>query len=157
MLCEVRNLISRFQMFSSAVSSIYHSIQKIERLEMAKYGLKGPHVQCLLTMLKHPDGITSAELVKICDKDKAAVSRTVAELEKEGMISRQTRNGNLYRAQLFLTDSGKVAASRVENRIHLAVSKAGEGLTDEQRTAYCQALELIAANLQSIIDEGLDN
>ena len=35
-------MISRFELFVSSVSSIYRYIQKIERVEMEKYGLKGP-------------------------------------------------------------------------------------------------------------------
>ena len=49
---------------------------------MEKYGLKGPHAQCLLAMRRNPQGITASQLCTICDKDKAAISRTVAELEQ---------------------------------------------------------------------------
>ena len=33
-------MISRFEQFTSAISGIYRSIQKIEREQMEKYGLK---------------------------------------------------------------------------------------------------------------------
>ena len=81
-------MVTRFEQFSGAVSCIYRCIQKIERVEMAKYGLKGPHAQCLLAMSRYPDGITASELCTVCDKDKAAISRTVAELEREGLVER---------------------------------------------------------------------
>mgnify|MGYP007130635726 CR=1 FL=1 len=45
---------SRYELISGSLASMYHDIQKIERMEMAKYGLKGPHAQCLLAMKKHP-------------------------------------------------------------------------------------------------------
>ena len=45
---------SRYELFATSVSCIYHDIQKIERVEMAKYGLKGPHAQFLLAMRPHP-------------------------------------------------------------------------------------------------------
>ena len=79
-------MVTRFEQFTASVASIYRSVQKIERVEMAKYGLKGPHAQVLLAMSRFPEGVTSGELVKLCDKDKAAISRTVAELEREGII-----------------------------------------------------------------------
>ena len=75
-------MVSRFEHFSASISCIYRYIQRIERTEMEKYGLKGPHAQCLLAMKKHPEGITAARLCEVCEKDKAAVSRILAELEE---------------------------------------------------------------------------
>ena len=77
-------MISRYEIISASVSSIYHDIQKIQRTEMAKYGLKGPHAQFLLAMSRYPEGITAARLCEICEKDKAAISRTLTELEQAG-------------------------------------------------------------------------
>ena len=137
-------MVTRFEQFTSSVASIYRSIQKIERVEMAKYGLKGPHAQVLLAMSRYPDGVTSGELVKLCDKDKAAISRTVAELEREGMVCRQGRNGNFYRAALTLTQRGREAAEHVAIRAKRAVETASNGLNDDSRQALYAALDLIA-------------
>ena len=150
-------MVSRFEQFSASVSCIYRCIQKIERVEMAKYGLKGPHAQCLLAMSHHPEGITSSELCAACDKDKAAISRTVAELEREGLVMRSMRGDNRYRAQLKLTQRGKEAAQHVQERAIVAVEKAGDGMTDEQRATFYQVLALIAGHLQSICEEGLED
>ena len=148
-------MVTRFEQFTASVASIHRSIQKIERVEMAKYGLKGPHAQVLLAMSRFPEGVTSGELVKLCDKDKAAISRTVSELEKEGMVTRQGKNGNHYRAALTLTDRGREAASHVAIRAGRAVETASYGLSDGNRRVLYQALELIADHLQSICDTGL--
>ena len=102
---------NRYELLSGAISCMYHDIQKIERVEMARYGLKGPHAQCLLTMKKYPEGITAARLCEVCDKDKAAISRTLAELEEAGMVIRENRNGSRYRASLKLTAQGQTAAA----------------------------------------------
>ena len=148
-------MITRFEQFSASVACIYRNIQKIERVEMAKYGLKGPHAQALLAMSRYPEGITSGELVKLCDKDKAAISRTVAELEREGMIHRIGKNGNLYRAALMLTERGQQAASHVAERAKCAVESAGAGLSEEHRKIFYSCLHLIAGHLQTLGDEGL--
>ena len=74
-------MIDRFEQFSSSIAAIYKCIQKIERDQMARYGLKGPHVQCLVIMSRFPEGVTAAELCELCEKDKAAISRAVSELE----------------------------------------------------------------------------
>ena len=149
-------MVSRFEQLSAAVSRIYHYIQKIERVEMEKFGLKGPHVQCLLALSRNPEGMTASQLCTICEKDKAAVSRTITELEKEGILTRDEHNGNRYRALLKLTERGKIAASRVDERVRVAVEKAGEGLSDAQRRVFYSVLSLIANNLQGMCADGLE-
>ena len=148
-------MVSRFEQLSSAISRIYHYIQKIERVEMEKFGLKGPHVQCMLAMNRNPEGLTASQLCTMCEKDKAAVSRTIAELEKEGMVERTGDSGNRYRALLKLTEKGADVARWVDERVRLAVEKAGVGLRDDQRGVFYQVLALIAENLQGICNDGL--
>lgn len=148
-------MVSRFEQFSASIACIYRCVQKIERVEMAKYGLKGPHAQCLLAMRHNPDGITAGQLCALCDKDKAAISRTVAELEREGLVERWMKGGIRYRAQLKLTEQGEAAAAQVEQQVKLAVEKAGEGMSDAQRVTFYQVLDLIADNLMTICEKGL--
>ena len=148
-------MISRFEQFSASITCIYRYIQKIERMEMEKYGLKGPHAQCLLAMGRYPEGITAARLCEVCDRDKAAISRMAAELEEKGLLSRDAAGGIRYRALLKLTELGQAAADHVEQRARLAVDEAGAGMTEQQRAAMYTALELIAGNLQAICAEGL--
>lgn len=148
-------MLHRYEIFSAAVASMYHAIQRIERVEMAKYGLKGPHAQCLLAMSRYPDGLTSVRLCEICDKDKAAVSRTVSELEEAGLLTIAEKNGVRYRAMLYLTETGQAAAKAVCRRAELAVAQAGQGLTDGQREVFYDVLAKIAGNLHAICKNGL--
>ena len=148
-------MIDRYELLSSSISSMYHDIQKIERVEMAKFGLKGPHAQCILALNRYPGGLTVSQLCDICDKDKAAVSRTVSELEDAGMILRSPRNGTRYRAPLTLTEQGITAAQAVSERAHLAVEQAGLGLDNNQRQIFYQVLTLISGNLHAICKDGL--
>ena len=149
-------MLSKYELFSSSVACLYRDIQRIERNEMAKFGLKGPHAQCLLALGRYPEGITAAKLCEICEKDKAAISRTVAELEQEGMVERLTHNGNRYRAMLVLTEPGRKAAEQVAERARIAVESAGGGMNETQRTALYAALHDIADRLQTICSEGLE-
>lgn len=148
-------MISKYELFSSSVSCLYHDIQRIERMEMAKFGLKGPHAQCLLAMSRYPGGITAAQLCEVCEKDKAAISRTISELEGAQMVCREQHNGTRYRASLMLTQKGREAAKAVSARAEMAVEQAGAGLTDAQREVFYQVLGLIAGNLHNICKTGL--
>ncbi len=146
---------NRYELFFTSIACLYHDIQKIQRVEMAKFQLKGPHVQCLLAMRRCPDGITAAQLCEICERDKASISRTISELEEAGMVLRQSRNGNGYRAKLTLSSNGAAAAEAVRNRTLQAVEQAGLGLDDEKRAVFYEALALIANNLHTICKDGL--
>lgn len=147
---------SRYELLSTSISSMYHDIQKIERLEMAKYGLKGPYAQCLLVMRTHPEGITASRLCAVCEKDKAAVSRILTELEGNGMVRREQRNGSRYRASLFLTEKGQLAAEAVVEKARLAVELAGAGFGEAEREVFYRVLSIIAGNLHRLCKTGLD-
>lgn len=148
-------MTERYELFSSSVSCLYRYVQKIERTEMAHYGLKGPHAQCLLMISRYPEGITASQLCEVCDKDKAAISRTLAELEQAEMIIRSTEDGKRYRVGLRLTEKGAEIAERVKKLAALAVEQAGSGLTDENRTVFYASLNLIADNLRRISRDGI--
>lgn len=148
-------MIGRFEQFCTAISAIQHSIVRIERIEMEKYGLKGPHAQCMLVMERNPKGITAAQLCGTCEKDKAAISRTLAELEAAGMITREDPNGKRYRSMLYLTEKGKAVARQVNDRVHEAVSQVSDSYDVETREIFVQVLNRIAQNLQELSKKGL--
>lgn len=146
---------SRYELLSGSISCMYHDIQRIERMEMAKYGLKGPHAQCLLAMKKYAEGITAARLCEVCEKDKAAISRILSELAEAGMILRENRNGSRYRALLRLTEQGKAAANAVMEKARLAVELAGKGFGEEEREVFYRVLSIISGNLHKLCRDGL--
>ena len=148
-------MFTRFEQFCTAVSMIHHSIQKIQRVEMAKYDLKGPHAQCLLAISQYPDGITAAQLCELCEKDKAAISRAVTELEEADMLIRRDPEGKRYRSRLYLTEKGAEVAGNVGRLVHRAVSQASEGYGEQDREIFIHVLNLIAGNLQTICRDGL--
>ena len=71
----------RFETFTVLITRISRSIKRIKADEMADFELKGPHVSCLY-YLSQRDGMTAAELCERCDEDKAAISRSLDDLEK---------------------------------------------------------------------------
>ena len=148
-------MLDRFEQFSYSISNIYKHIMKIERDEMEKYGLRGSYVQYLIAMTRFPEGITSSKLSEICDKDKAAISRIVVEMENRGLVTRETDKNNLYRAKLVLTDEGKNAAQFVCDRAEKAVTAAGLGLGDDDRKIFYGALAIFEANLRRISRDGI--
>lgn len=148
-------MASRYEQISGAISAIYRSIQKIERDEMVKYGYKGAFAQYLAALKSHPDGLTSVQISEICDRDKAAVSRIISEMEAKNLVYRKNEHDNQYRAKLFLTEEGINVAEYVFKRAERAVEIGGRGLTDENRRVFYETLELIATNLDAVCEGGL--
>jgi DNA-binding MarR family transcriptional regulator len=143
---------SRYEQFASSISSIYQSIQKIEKAEMVRYGTKGIFAQYLAALHHRP--MTAAQLSETCDKDKAAVSRAVADMEQEGLLTREGREDRRYRALLHLTEKGREAAQYVTRQAHKAVEAGGAGLSEKERADLQSALALIAQNLENISKGG---
>ena len=144
-------MLGRYTQFTAAVANLYKAVQKIERDEMNRHGLKGPHVPCLVTLCGHPEGMTATELADACDKDKAAISRALTELEQAQLIA---RDGG-YRGGIYLTEQGLRIAMDLQERVRLAVELAGRGLTDPERGVFYQCLAQIEANLAHIAQTGL--
>ena len=147
--------MNRFEQFSYVISGINRHIQKIERDEMIKYGYKGAFAQYLVALRRYPKGITSAKLCEICDKDKAAISRVLTEMQEKGLILRETQNDHRYNALIKLTAEGLKAAAYVDERAQAAIEAVGNEMTDENRAAFYATLDFIAAKLQTISKEGL--
>lgn len=148
-------MIDRFEKFSSAISEISRYWHKLASDEMEKFGLKGPHAVYFTTMYQYPDGITAVKLAEISSRDKADVSRAVAQFEKKGFVKKIIVNKNHYRAPLKLTEAGRQLAERINEKAKLAVELAGKGLSEEDRNTFYQALGLICSNLRTLAEEGL--
>lgn len=148
-------MVHRYERFSSSVSGINRCIQKIEGDVMEKFGLRGSYAQYLAVLRRYEQGLTVSQLSDMCMKDKAAVSRAVAEMESKDLIYRQAEGDNLYRAAIQLTDNGKKIAEYVAERATSAVEVAGRGLTESEREAFYKVLDLISSNLRDICKKGL--
>lgn len=146
---------SRFEHISYLVSCIDRCIGQLEREEMEKYGFKGAYAQYLAVLSRYPEGLTPSELSVLCDRDKAAVSRCVSQMQEQGLLSRRTGDDRVYKAKLVLTEEGKQAAEFVCRRAQTAVEAVGGQLTDEQRRNLYSTLELIASGLEQLTKEGI--
>ena len=148
-------MAGRFELFTTTVAQISRCIQRIKAREMLRFGLRGKHVTLFFQLSRHgEEGLTAAELCKLCEMDKAAVSRTLAELETLGYVrSSEPGSGRRYRAKLRLTDAGMRIAEKIDRIIFSAVEQAGSGLTEPEREVFYGALQHIARNLQGLAGE----
>ena len=148
-------MVGRFETFSFALSEIMSSWNKIAADEMKAFGLKGTYVVYLIALYKCEDGLTSANLCEMCNRDKAEVSRAIKSLEEKGLVLRENTTVNGYRAKIKLTKQGREATYTLRERVKLAVEKGGQGLSEEERETFYHALEVISSNLKAISKDGL--
>ena len=148
-------MVGRFERFSYAISEISRLWHRIAGEEMGKYGLKGAYSVYFTTLYRHPNGLTAAQLVDLCSRDKADVSRAMSLLEGKGLVCRADPEGKAYRAMLILTEEGRQIASQINTRAEAAVELASFGLPEEKREIFYEALELITANLQKLSRDGI--
>ena len=139
----------RFETFLTAIGQINRSLQKLKSLEMADFGLKGTHVMCLYQLQQHPEGLTSAQLAQLCDEDKAAISRSVAELREKGLTYQPDQQEKRYRKLILLTEQGHEITHAMDQKIIDAVVSAARGYTAQERETFYHVLLQVAENLQT--------
>ena len=141
---------NRYDAFTSLILSISRNIQKIKNLEMSDLGLKGNHVQCIFHLNSSEEGKTATELATLCDEDKAAISRTLKDLEANGYVFVEKSNKK-YKNPIKLTEKGKKTGEIVNQKIDNILKLAGKGIKKEERPKFYEQLQLVCDNLQNII------
>ena len=134
---------SRFEDFVGLIGAIDKEIQRIKTAELARFGLRASDLMVVYYLEKNPEGLTGADLARLADVDRAAVSRTVTRLAADGFVE-VGEESTRYRAPIRLTEKGYAAMAEV------IVRQAGGGLMDEQRRALYASLESVLGQLRVI-------
>lgn len=143
---------TRFEDFVGIIGALNKEIQRIKDGEARRLGFRGSDVMCLYYLVKHPEGLTAAELARLADVSRAAISRTLAHLEEDGLVEVGAADGDgtKYRAPVRLTEKGREATRPVEDIIHRVLDEAGGGLAPRQRLQMYDSLNHILDRLRSI-------
>ena len=141
--------MDRYDIFTGLILSISRCIQKIKNEEMAAYGLKGKQVQCLFALQCAENGASLKQLCARCEEDKGAMSRTVAELTKSGLVYQETGTQK-YRNPIKLTEKGRAFGKVVADRIAEVLDAASAGISNEEREIFYRTLGCISENLSAI-------
>lgn len=142
-------MIDRFEAFVSGITICYKYVQRIKSAEMTEFGLKGTHVMVLFHLNRHGEGLTATQLCTLCAEDKAAISRTLADLVEKGYVCSPDDTGKRkYRALVQLTPAGEAVSEQIIALISQWVGTGGDGLTEQQRDTFYYALGVIANNLR---------
>lgn len=147
------NMGERFETFVTAIAQIYRCIHRLKSDEMAAFGLKGAHVMVLYQLQQHEQGLTAVQLAQVCEEDKAAISRTVAELKNLGLVSQAETKIRRYRLPITLTEKGREITGQMNRKIVEAVMENGYGYSTQDRDLFYRILLKISDNLQAACAE----
>ncbi len=119
---------------------------------MLQYGLTGAHTMCLRHLYSNPDGLTRTKLVRLCDIDKAQVSRIINDLCAKGYaIETESENTN-YRKRLKLTPMGKAASESI-NRLVLDLNGfVSNEIPTEDLEVFYKTFDIICERLKESED-----
>ena len=138
---------TRFEDFVGIIGALNKEIQRIKNAEARRLGFRGSDVMCLYYLVKHPEGLTAAELARMADVSRAAMSRTVAHLAEDGFV--EVDEDTTYRAPIRLTDKGYEAARPLDDIIHRVLDEAGGELAMRQRLQMYDSLNHILERLRT--------
>ena len=139
----------RFETFTVLIGRINRNIRRIKNQEMASFQLKSIHISCLY-YLYSSGSLTAAALCERCEEDKAAVSRALDYLEKEGYLEASDKNAKRYRHPLHLTEKGVQASSIIAAKIDAVLEEINSSLTEQERLAFYRSLTAISNRLDAI-------
>ena len=135
-----------FEHFTINILKLNKLVQRIKLHESQKHELKAIHIMCGYYLNEHPEGLTSAELVRLTLEDKAAISRALQTMVEHGYAK---KNGS----KTQLTEKGKSFAEFVIERSDKAVEAGSVFLNDEESAFFYKSLGEIAARLERYYSE----
>ena len=144
---------NRYETFTTLILNIYRRIQKIKNAEMESVGLKGKQVQVLFALYNLKGGANAKTLGNICTQDKGALSRTIGELEKLGLVFVDEDDGKKYKNLIKLTAKGKKAAKFVAEKIDGVLELSSDGVSEKERDKMYKSLAIISQNLNKLCEK----
>ena len=138
----------RFDKFNHLTSSAIKSIHRLKVMGMLPFGLTAAHTMCLRHLYNYPEGITRTKLVRLCDIDKAQISRIINDLCAKGYVI-ETENENInYRKRLKLSPLGKDTTEAINQKVLRVNEFVSEDIPEEQLKNFYKTLETICENLK---------
>ena len=134
----------KFKLFYSLISKINKNIRRIKTEIMLEHDIKCPHVSTLYYLYAEGE-MTLKQLCDVCKEDKSAISRSIASLEKNGLVNSQEEGK--YKNKLSLTQKGLEIGKEISAKIDTAIEFAVQGLGVEDRDIIYAGLGVIANNL----------
>lgn len=142
----------RLHEFLKRWNELERNIKKLKIMEAQKLGLKVADLMILLELSQ--EGLSNADLSRRCDLDKAAVTRSLKELDKLGYIHRfSNSSGKRYGSKLVLSPLGNQMMLDLSKTMDRIVKQSSADLSEQQRQQFYATLTEIAQNIRRLNQE----
>ncbi len=101
----------------------------------------------VLDYLRDHDGTVQKDIALACHIEPATLTSVLAGMEGKGLITRKPLNGNRRSLYVYLTDSGKELAMRVDAEFDTIEKKALSGFTPSEEAQLNALLSRIKNNM----------
>ena len=101
----------------------------------------------VLDYLKDHDGAIQKDIAAACHIEPASLTVILSGMEHKGFVERKTLDGNRRSLYVFLTESGRQLASRLEREFSLIETQALRGITKSEQKQLLMLLTKIYENI----------
>lgn len=145
-------MADRYIRFTGVIAGITRDIRRITAEAVSHFGIKRSFVPCIYFLQKHGP-LSATKLCKLCDEDKANISRTLKALEDEGYVVKEVRTSPRARVKMTLTESGAEIGRYISECVSDMVAFATDGITDDEIEIMYSVIERIGGNLRGALGE----
>lgn len=101
-------------------------------------------------LLAH-DGTVQKDIAAACHIEPASLTSILNGMESKNLIERKEQNGNRRSSYVFLTETGREIAGRLEKEFAKIEEAALKGFEPEEKEQLCSLLSKLYENMQSHI------
>ncbi|MES2664534.1 MAG: MarR family transcriptional regulator [Pseudomonadota bacterium] len=117
------------------------------REEMAGLGLSTPKMRAL-AVLSVIDGPLIRELAVYAVVEQSTLSRSLDQLEADGLIRREADAVDTRGTRISITDAGRAAFDQLWPHMAAAQARMFRGIADDERRAFVGTLQKMLANIR---------
>ena len=144
----------RFMRFISLIDGVHKSVQKIRIDNAATFGIKSVHILWVYELMRHPEGLSAAELAAKSNIDRSLISREISALEANGFIKIEKQSGKRnYNSKLTLTESGVEAAEKIKQLAMAFQKNVSRDIPENELEIFYDVLEKLYKNFESLNEE----
>lgn len=136
----------RYLRFTGLMTDIMRNVRRITSDAISHYEIKRSYVPCIYFLYKNGP-LTAARLCKLCDEDKANISRTLRALEDDGYAVKEERASSRSPVRMTLTETGREIGEFLAARVNSSVELATSGIDPDDIETMYSVLERIRENL----------